>query len=141
MLIACPQCAGMNRVPEERLSQGPKCGHCKQPLFQGLPVELTDANFANHAHKSELPLVVDFWAGWCGPCKQFAPIFEQSAAELEPEFRFGKLDTEAQQALAAQYGIRSIPTIMLFKNGRVIAQQAGAMPKQAFQQWLKSQLI
>ena len=111
-------------------------GKCKQPLFQGKALELTSINFAAHAQKSELPLVVDFWANWCGPCQSFAPVFSQAAGELEPHFRFGKINTEQQQQLAAQFNIRSIPTLMLFKQGKLIAQQAGALPKQAFYQCL-----
>lgn len=137
MFLACPQCHGLNRVPEDRLSDAPSCGRCKSPLFVGKPLELTAANFDAHAVKSELPLVVDFWAAWCGPCQSFAPVFAQTAAEFEPRFRFGKLDTESQQALAARFGIRSIPTVMVIQGGKVLAQQAGALPKQAFTQWLK----
>ncbi|MCL1114401.1 thioredoxin TrxC [Shewanella basaltis] len=138
MIIACPHCSTLNRVPDERLEQQPTCGKCKQPVFVGEPVELTAANFAHHANKSELPLVVDFWASWCGPCKSFAPVFTQAAKKWEPRFRFGKLNTEEQQALAAQFNIRSIPTLMAFKQGKVIAQQSGAMPALSFNQWLAS---
>lgn len=137
MILACPHCHGLNRVPDTRLSDAPSCGRCKSPLFTGAPMELTAENFDAHAVKSELPLVVDFWAAWCGPCKSFAPVFSAAAAEIEPGFRFGKLDTESQQALAARFGIRSIPTLMVIKGGKILGQQAGAMPKQAFIQWLK----
>ncbi|MGI5309929.1 thioredoxin TrxC [Rheinheimera sp. WS51] len=138
MIIACSSCHSLNRVPDERLFQAPVCGKCKSGLFTGEPIELTAANFAAHANKSDLPLVVDFWASWCGPCKNFAPIFDQVAQELEPQFRFGKINTEQQQQLAAQFNIRSIPTLMIFKQGKIIAQQAGAFPKSAFLQWLSS---
>jgi thioredoxin 2 len=138
MIIACPHCDTLNRVPEERLEQQPTCGKCKQNLFVGVPIELTAANFSHHANKSELPLVVDFWASWCGPCKSFAPVFTQAAKKWEPAFRFGKLKTEEQQALAAQFNIRSIPTLMVFKQGKTIAQQSGAMPASSFNQWLES---
>lgn len=138
MIIACSSCHSLNRVPEERLLQQPVCGKCKAALFSGKPIELTSANFAAHANKSDLSLVVDFWASWCGPCKNFAPIFDQVAQELEPQFRFGKINTEQQQQLAAQFNIRSIPTLMIFKQGKIIAQQAGAFPKSAFLQWLSS---
>ncbi|UCX03641.1 thioredoxin TrxC [Shewanella glacialimarina] len=138
MIIACPHCDTLNRVPQDRLEQQPTCGKCKQSLFVGEPMELTAANFRYHANKSELPLVVDFWASWCGPCKSFAPVFTQAAKTWEPTFRFGKLNTEEQQALAAQFNIRSIPTLMVFKQGKIIAQQSGAMPASSFNQWLES---
>jgi len=136
MILACPHCSTLNRVASEKFVDHPTCGRCKQPLFQGKPIELTSDNFANQVQKSELPVVVDFWASWCGPCLNFAPVFSQAAAELEPAFRFAKVNTEQQQALAAQFQIRSIPTLMLFKQGKVVAQQSGAMPKQMFYQWL-----
>jgi thioredoxin 2 len=138
MIVACPYCNGLNRLPAGKPALEARCGKCKQPLFSGEPIELTAANFTAHAHKSELPLVADFWASWCGPCLNFAPVFNQAAVELEPHFRFGKINTEQQQQLAAQFGIRSIPTLMLFQQGKVVAQQAGALPKQAFYQWLSN---
>jgi thioredoxin 2 len=137
MIIACPHCAGLNRIPAEKRAAAPVCGKCKQPLFSGEPVEITSANFDNLVQKSELPIVLDFWASWCGPCLNFAPVFSQAARELEPNFRFGKINTEQQQQLAAQFQIRSIPTLMLFQQGTMIAQLAGALPNSQFYQWLQ----
>lgn len=139
MIIACPHCAGLNRLPASRLSQAPVCGKCKLNLFSGTPVDITADNFANLVQKSDLPVVLDFWAAWCGPCQSFAPTFAQAARELEPGFRFGKINTETEQQLAAQFQIRSIPTLMLVHKGQVIAQLSGALPKAQFYQWLQQQ--
>ena len=137
--IVCPACAAVNRLPTERLADGPRCGTCKQELFTGRPVVLEAANFAAHTGKSDVPVVVDFWAPWCGPCKRMAPVFEQAAARLEPRVRLAKVNTEAEPALAAQFGIRSIPTLAMFRNGREVARQAGALDLASLLRWVEAQ--
>ena len=136
--LVCPSCSATNRIPDGRLGQGPKCGKCGQQIFNGRPTALTDASFQKHIEKNDIPVVVDFWADWCGPCKMMAPQFEQAATELEPEVRLAKVDTEAAQGTAARFSIRSIPTLMLFRDGREIARQAGAMGAADIVRWVRA---
>jgi thioredoxin 2 len=135
--LVCPHCHAVNRVPTARLQQGPNCGQCHQPLFTGHPLELTGANIGRHITRNNIPVVVDFWAPWCGPCKTMAPHFAQAASLLEPQVRFAKVNTEVEQGLGGQYGIRSIPTLALFKGGREVARQAGAMGAQDIVRWVR----
>jgi len=136
--IVCPHCDAVNRIPGTRLSEGPKCGQCHQPLFTAHPVELSGANFQKHIARSDIPVLVDFWAPWCGPCQMMAPQFVQAAAELEPRVRLAKVNTEAEQTLGAQFGIRSIPTLALFQGGRELARQPGAMGAADIVRWTRT---
>ncbi|MES3048664.1 thioredoxin TrxC [Sphingomonas faeni] len=137
LIVACPVCATLNRLPRDKLSTGGTCGKCKNALFLAKSITITAANFDAYASRSDLPLLVDFWASWCGPCRQMAPAFEAAAKQLEPWIRLGKLDTEAEQAIAGRYNIRSIPTMILFRKGSEIARQGGAMSESSIVDWAR----
>ena len=136
--VVCPSCSAVNRLPADKLARGPKCGKCGERIFAGKPTRLTDQNFEKQVGRSDIPVVVDFWAEWCGPCKMMAPQFEQAAGQMEPQVRFAKLDTEEAQATAARFGIRSIPTLILFRDGRELARQPGAMGAADIVRWVQA---
>ena len=138
--VACPHCHALIRVPAERLREGPGCGRCHRALFDAHPVALDAAAFTAHAERADVPLMVDFWAAWCGPCRTMAPQFEQAARLLEPEVRLAKVDTEAEPALAARFAVRSIPTLVLLRAGRELARLSGALPAAEIVRWTRQQL-
>ena len=138
--VVCTKCDAVNRVPQDRLGEGAKCGKCHAPLFSGAPLALDEQRFAHHSGRSELPLVVDFWALWCAPCRMMAPAFEEAARVLEPQVRLVKVNTEEAQGLATRLGIRSIPTLAVFRDGREVARTAGAMDATRLVAWVRQQL-
>jgi thioredoxin 2 len=139
-LIPCPHCDTLNRVPAARPANEGKCGKCGKELFTGHPLVLNAARFDRHAGAQDLPLVVDFWAEWCGPCKMMAPVFEAAAREFEPRLRFAKVDSDREQALASRFQIRSIPTLLIARGGREFARVSGALPATELRRWIEAQL-
>lgn len=140
LLVACASCGTANRVPAVRLGDDPKCGNCKAPLLEGKPVALEAADFDTFLGRNDLPVLVDFWADWCGPCRAMAPAFERAAGELRTRVRFAKLDTERAQDIAGRFGIRSIPTMILFRGGREAARVSGAMDARSISAWLSREM-
>ncbi len=139
--VVCPNCHTTNRVQDQDLGHDPSCGKCKQSLFSGHPLELDEALFDRHVGRSDLPVLVDFWAPWCGPCRMMAPAYEQAASQLEPQVRVAKVNTEEAQGLAARFNIRSIPTLALYVGGREVARQPGAMTSAAqISAWVRNHL-
>jgi len=141
MELACPHCLALNRVPDERLADAPKCGQCGSLLLPGKPVDLNASSFDRFIARAGLPVLVDFWADWCGPCKMMAPIFQQVAAEIGTRVRFAKVDTEANSQISMRHHIKGIPSLILFKNGEEVARTSGAMEAHALKRWLASQGI
>ena len=137
-LIVCPHCSGVNRIPDGKSAAEANCGVCHKPLFTGHPAAASTEAFDKHIQRNDIPVVVDFWAEWCGPCKMMAPVYERVAAEVEPKMRFLKVDTDREQALAQRYGIRGIPTLMVFRGGKPVAQRAGAVDASTLKAWLAS---
>ncbi|MHB8815153.1 MAG: thioredoxin TrxC [Steroidobacteraceae bacterium] len=136
VLVACPQCHTIVRVPEARAGEHPKCPRCKAQLLAGEPVALDGASFAAHVERATLPVLVDFWAPWCGPCRAMAPVLDQAAARRATDLRVGKVNTEEQPQLAGRFGIRSIPTLILYRGGRELARQSGALDAASLSHWL-----
>ncbi|MCC8553887.1 thioredoxin TrxC [Xanthomonas hortorum] len=140
LLVACSSCTAMNRVAQTRLRDAPNCGSCHQPLFLGAPVALSTVDFDKHAVRSELPLVVDFWAPWCGPCLSMAPQFAAAAPLLEPQVRLAKVDTDLHPALGTRFGIRSIPTLLVIRGGSELGRHSGAVSSTQIVSWVQSVL-
>lgn len=136
IVVPCAHCATLNRIPNDKRAEQPQCGACKQKIFSTEPFDLSQATFAKQS-KGDVPLLVDVWASWCGPCRQFAPIFSQAAAQLSTQCRFAKLDSEAHPALSGELGVRSIPSLILFRNGKEVDRQSGALPLVRLLGWLK----
>jgi thioredoxin 2 len=137
--IVCPHCHAVNRVSAARAAEQPKCGQCHEALLDAAPRDLDGEAFRKHVSRNDVPVVVDFWAPWCGPCRAMAPEFERAAAELGPAARLVKLNTDEEQAIAAEFAIRGIPTVILFENGREVARRSGAMRSADIVQWVKAQ--
>ncbi len=136
--VVCGHCDSVVRLPGDRLREAPRCPNCHFALFEGKPLALTATNFDKHIGRGDLPVVVDFWAPWCGPCLAMAPFFEATSRQLEPKLRFAKLDTEANPAPAARFNIRSIPTMIVFRGGKEVARRSGAMDTATLTRWLTS---
>lgn len=138
--VVCPHCSTANLIPADRLGDQPRCGKCHESIFDAHPVELSAASFNRHVSRNDIPTLIDFWAPWCGPCLAMAPAFEEAASVLEPDVRVAKLNTEEEQMIGAQYGIRSIPTMVLFHKGKEMARQSGAMTAAQIVNWTRAQL-